>query len=178
MAGCFLHHHRASSIMTENDEARGKDLQSWSNTAIAQLITRNKMHCASLLLWEKMMKHKAGSHRSAVRLKGKKEKKNQKKKKRDTTWQLKKKILDSVTEIVLYSVLHNQAFLGPSLYPHLWRRQTWQKQRGTTIPDNKPRPQQAANSHHVSESTSVFCFAHGFSPAITHNQTSPRCLFL
>lgn len=89
MSGCFLHHHRAFTIMTENDEARGRGLQSWSNPMIAQLITWNKTHCASLLLWEKMMKHKLSSHHSAVWFK----------EKRDTTWWLKKKVLDCATEI-------------------------------------------------------------------------------
>lgn len=142
MAGCFLHHHRAFSIMTQNDETRGKDLQSRSNPVIAQLITWNKTHCASLLLWEKMMKHKPSSHHSAVWLKSEKKKK----KKRHTAWQLKKKILDCVTEIVLFSVFHNRPFLGLSLYPHLWNCQSWEKWRDTTLFDNKSRSWQAVTA--------------------------------
>lgn len=70
MAGC--HHRHAFTTMTENDEARGTDLQSWSNPVIAQLITWSKTLCASLLLWEKMTKHKHHSHHPAVWLKEKK----------------------------------------------------------------------------------------------------------
>lgn len=138
MAACFLHHHRAFSIMTENEEARGKDLQSWSSPAIAQLITWNKTHCAPLLLGDKMMKHKPRSHHSAVGLEGKEEKRHH------MTAEGRDFALCHRNHSI--SVLPNGPVLGPPLSPHLWSCQSGQKQRDTAGFEKKSLSQQAGTA--------------------------------